>query len=297
MSPRQTSLDFESPRITLLEILAQHRSGISLYSKARPSRVRGILCSSIVLASVAGVVFLAYPEIGLDPLPFDISACIVVPCILDQMGYIDVRSTIIARIFLFLAFPLVVLFYCYIWLLRRIRFDLFAPPISKIAVTRKQFALYLRSFNDDEKAASEKIYSFIDDPLRYARSVGNRFAGQAKIEKLFGDRFTRYVPTACIGRPTEGYPGSPLGRFYVNQDAWKDVVYKLMIASHIIILRVASTPGLQWELEAALSKHTAHKVVLFLCSDNGSPFFRSKLQTVANSLEIDMAEATIPDMA
>jgi hypothetical protein len=298
MSSRQTLLDFETREITLLEILARHRSSISLYSKLGPNRATGILYGTIVLTSAAAIVFFAYSAIICSGLSFfQISVFLIffviffIRVAFFNKGYVDPREL------MYLSLPFIVLYYYCISVLRRTKFELLSSPISRIAVTRKQFALYLRSFNDDEKFATEEDYSFTDDPFRYAVSLGNRVAGQARIESLFADRFAGYVPTVCIGRPTEGHPVSSLGRLYVNQDAWKDVVYKLITASDIIIVRVASTPGLQWELEAALRKHMAHKVVLFFCSHNGSPFFRSELQAVANSLEIDIAKASIPDFA
>ena len=142
-----------------------------------------------------------------------------------------------------------------------------------------------------------------------------------------GDVVVTYMPVLCIGRPGESYPISRFGRIFVTHDGWKEVVKALMDAAAIVIVRIGSTPGLQWELSAALehaasrpaddklvtshfngtisdgfatmTRHTAiaGKTILFLCNEFGVPYFSNKLLSTMHDLKIDITGTVIDESA
>lgn len=114
------------------------------------------------------------------------------------------------------------------------------------------FALYLRSFKDD------------DHNKYYSQNVIKN------INKLF-------CPFA-IGRPYELLPpriGAP--RLYLG-DNWKEHVQYLMEKAQIIILRINETENFIWEYKQVLLNNYIHKTIFWIKDSDSLKEFLSKLE-------------------
>ncbi|BDM74277.1 hypothetical protein HEK616_77640 (plasmid) [Streptomyces nigrescens] len=107
--------------------------------------------------------------------------------------------------------------------------------------------LYLRSFADDDTAAS------VDD--------GAPVNIHSREEQLAG-ALSAFGPVIAVGKPGEPLPRLGAARFYLPQDDWQPVVLRLMELSQLIVLGLGLGEGLWWEVEQARATQPARKLVL-----------------------------------
>ena len=104
--------------------------------------------------------------------------------------------------------------------------------------------LYLRPFKADGKEITEVEYGGV-----YYRNV------EALICQMFDEA------VVAIGKPGETLPPRGAYRFYETGDTWKEKVTELMEKAKYVVLYVDFTPGVKWEIEAALNNYR-DKVIL-----------------------------------
>ncbi|GAB7028942.1 transferase [Streptomyces sp. NPDC021749] len=107
--------------------------------------------------------------------------------------------------------------------------------------------LYLRSFADDDTAAS------VDDGAPI--NLHSREEQLAAALSAFG-------PVIAVGKPGEPLPRLGAARFYLPPDDWQPGVLRLMELSQLIVLGLGSGEGLWWEVERARATQPARKLVL-----------------------------------
>ena len=331
ISTRDTTNDESFPGrtgMTLSEILRDHASRIKLYSRFEPSRIKGFAFGVGLFGPLVIELYFVWKLVSLDPdLAVSLAWYIVPLLIVFTMGAIVIsldakpigeRASILreltsgitaaanpdsfqigclSRLFLIVTCPFLFQFYISRLLWARLKFHLLRHPALLVAQRRESFALYLRSFGDDPRSAVENIQGFSEDPFRFTRAFATKVSKQDRIEKIVGDVVVTYMPVLCIGRPEESYPISQFGRIFVTDDGWKEVVKALMDAAAIVIVRVGTTPGLQWELTAARHIAIVGKTIFFLCNEFGVPYFSGKLLSTMHDLKIDITGTAIHEEA
>ena len=115
------------------------------------------------------------------------------------------------------------LFFAAFWLHERGKRHLQPDAHSTLASDRRPPILYLRSFDDDEKAGTDEFVL-------------------AKI-------FEEVGPFVAIGRPGDKLPPLGASRFYVADDTWRGAVDDLLGRAALVLLRAGKTQGLLWELQ------------------------------------------------
>lgn len=120
--------------------------------------------------------------------------------------------------------------------------------------------LYLRSFTDDDTAAS------VDDGVPV--NVHSREEQLAGALSVFG-------PVIAVGKPGEPLPRLGAARFYLPPDDWQPGVLRLMELSQLIVLGLGLGEGLWWEVEQARATQPARKLVLL--APGGRPDVAARL--------------------
>lgn len=124
--------------------------------------------------------------------------------------------------------------------------------------------LYLRSF------ASDTITGSLND------SVGHVYSEEEQLAKAIED----IGPFIALDQQPEDLPDLGAARFYVKDSEWMRLVTDNMLEARLVILRVALTKNVWWELETALKLLTPERLVLLV------PFTReeySKFTEMARS--------------
>jgi len=125
---------------------------------------------------------------------------------------------------------------------------------GKAAEDSRPPVLYLRSFQDDQKAA-----------VSPGESGLQMFTGTAATEEEQLCRaLSELGPFITIGRPGEKLPELGAARFYVSHEEWQDRVRELMNRSQLVVLRVGQTPGFFWEVQRAAQSIAPQKLVFLL---------------------------------
>lgn len=108
---------------------------------------------------------------------------------------------------------------------------------TALADDRRPPVLYLRSFDDDEKAGADEL----------------------ALASIFED----VGPFVAIGRPGDKLPPLGAARFYVEDDKWRGAVDDLLRRAALVLLRAGKTQGLLWELRQSRKRLSpAHLAVL-----------------------------------
>ncbi len=110
--------------------------------------------------------------------------------------------------------------------------------------------LYLRSFADDGRLA-----------LPFEQAQVHRSISE---EELLAEIFTAAGPVIALGRPGEELPELGAARLYVDPTSWQGTVGDLMRTARLTLLRVGTTPGVEWELRHAMSVLDPGRLVLLL---------------------------------
>ncbi|MGW2403173.1 transferase [Streptomyces sp. NPDC001739] len=120
--------------------------------------------------------------------------------------------------------------------------------------------LYLRSFADDDTAAS------VDDGVPV--NIHSR-------EEQLAGALSAFGPVIAVGKPGEPLPRLGAARFYLPPDDWQPVVLRLMELSQLIVLGLGLGEGLWWEVEQARATQPARKLVLLV--PGGQPGVAARL--------------------
>jgi len=124
------------------------------------------------------------------------------------------------------------------------------------AVDQRPPVLYLRSFEDDEKAATG------------VRQSGLQILfGSATEEEQLSRAMNELGPFVSIGRPGEQLPELGAARFYVSHEEWHERVRDLMSRCQLAVLRVGRTPGFFWEVRNAVESIAPQKLIFLLPYD------------------------------
>jgi hypothetical protein len=91
--------------------------------------------------------------------------------------------------------------------------------------------VYFRSFDDD-------TFSFFD--------FGS------SLEENLASVFRAAGPMVAVGRPNESLPPLGAARWYVGDQEWQEVVTRLLDQAAVVIVRLGITPGVLWEVRAAV---------------------------------------------
>jgi hypothetical protein len=143
---------------------------------------------------------------------------------------------------------LAVYFFC---LVRAKRFE--ARPASEVlSEDTRAPVLYLRSFQDDSKAAWN---------LGMSLWGSNTEEGEiAEIVKSIG-------PLVAVGRPDEKLSFFGAARVYVVASDWKERVRGLLSQAPLVIARAGHTAGLSWELEQCAKIIRPEKLIILIPFD------------------------------
>lgn len=104
--------------------------------------------------------------------------------------------------------------------------------VEQIAAFDAPPVLYLRSFDDDERAA--------------------RIKGEWTEEEHLRSVLSQFGPFVAIGRPGESVPTAGAARVYVGDAHWQATVEQLLGRARLVVLRTGGTRGLHWEIERAV---------------------------------------------
>jgi hypothetical protein len=104
--------------------------------------------------------------------------------------------------------------------------------------------LYLRSFDDDRRAA--------------------RIKGQLTEEEHLGKVLSQIGPFVAVGRPGESFPTVGASRVYVGDAEWQSTVDELLRSARLVVIRTGQTTGLEWEVERAVRLLAPERLVLLV---------------------------------
>jgi hypothetical protein len=110
----------------------------------------------------------------------------------------------------------------------------------------QKFVLYLRSFEFDGKISSTKTLD--------AKSEEEQLV---KVLSKIG-------PVVAIGKPGDNLPELGAKRYYMEDSNWKQKIGEYIKDAKLVIISVAFSEGLWWELLFALSKLSPEKVILLM---------------------------------
>lgn len=123
-----------------------------------------------------------------------------------------------------------------------------AQPISvdQINAFESPPVLYLRSFDDDRRAA--------------------RIKGALTEEEHLRSVVSQIGPFVAIGRPGESLPSVGAMRVYVGDERWQATVEDLLRTAKLVIIRTGGTHGLGWEIERAVRVLPPERLVVLVDS-------------------------------
>jgi MFS family permease len=109
---------------------------------------------------------------------------------------------------------------------------------------------YLRSFDLDKLIARASFFDLLAGPWL------------PNPEQMMARRLRRYGPVIAIGRPGELLPPIGAGRFYVDDNHWKEKVTDVVKAAQLVIWTTGTTGGLRWEVSHLLETTPKEKLVI-----------------------------------
>jgi hypothetical protein len=140
-------------------------------------------------------------------------------------------------------------------ILRQSRHRTARGAASALRADGRRPVLYLRSFADDETAATvDRMPGGVEVS---ALSIYSR-------EEQLAGALSAVGPVIAVGRPGEPLPYLGAARFYLPDDEWRAGVRTLMDLSQLIVLRLGVGEGLWWEVEQVRATQPAHKLVLLM---------------------------------
>jgi len=134
---------------------------------------------------------------------------------------------------------------CYLLLKARANFQPKAE--SLLSVDPRPAILFLRSFSDDEK-------------IRLSASRSSLF--DFSLEGRLTGHFAASGPFIAIGSPDHETPPAGAARAYFSDEEWQGRVGQWMQSARLIILVAGITKWVGWELEQALRRGDAGKLIV-----------------------------------
>ena len=138
--------------------------------------------------------------------------------------------------------------------------SIFADRLSVMDVAKRrakdqrESVLFLRSFSDDrvrlKRAKFWQMFSF------RRRS--------ADLDEMFESVFGGYAPVVALGRGQKTFGAS---RLQVGDTAWQSVVLEEIERAKLIVLVLAETPGVRWEIDAVHSRGAVEKTAFIVPPD------------------------------
>jgi hypothetical protein len=112
---------------------------------------------------------------------------------------------------------------------------------------------------DDTRRPIIFLRSFADESLR----ILDRFGGSqfVRLEAMLATWFERLGPFVALGRPGERLPREGASRLYAKED-WQTHVNSFLIDAAVIVLVLADSSGLRWEVERIASLGLFSKTVV-----------------------------------
>jgi hypothetical protein len=142
---------------------------------------------------------------------------------------------------------------------------IFKKPANKVlSEDKRPPVVYLRSFKDDEKAATpimEESQSPV--PIFFTE------------EEYLVDALNDFGPCVAIGQPGEKLPALGAARMYLDDDKWQDKVRELLASSSLVVLRAGDTPNFFWEVEQS-AKFVKPKNIIILIPKIRYDLFRTR---------------------
>ncbi len=117
---------------------------------------------------------------------------------------------------------------------------------GRIASLDRPPVLYLRSFEDDQRAA--------------------RIKGELTEEEHLGKVLSQIGPFVAVGRPGEAIPAVGAARVYLGDAEWQSTVEDLLRTARLVLIRTGRTTGLEWELARAVRLVPPERLVLVVDS-------------------------------
>jgi hypothetical protein len=117
--------------------------------------------------------------------------------------------------------------------------------------------LFLRSFGDDQVSLAQAKVPWLlrfFDPLAIAGTL----------EELILQEFGYLGPVLALGNPSDGLPPLGVARRYCRGETWRELVGSLMDEASLIVVGVARSEGLAWEIGVLRDKGLLSKTVFIL---------------------------------
>lgn len=114
--------------------------------------------------------------------------------------------------------------------------------------------LYLRPFAEDAREGTG-LSSIFDPPSEDHTS--------SSLEEQLSNAVERIGPLIAIGKPGEQMPTPGAVRLYAGNE-WQLTVLSWMAQARLVILRPGDSPGVSWEIDAALSTVRPEKLLLLV---------------------------------
>jgi hypothetical protein len=138
--------------------------------------------------------------------------------------------------------------------------SVFADRLSVTNVTKRRIldkrepVLFLRSFADDrvrlKRAKFWQVFSF------RRRSVD--------LDEMLESVFGGYAPVVALGREQKTFGAS---RLQASDIAWQSVVLEEIERAKLIVLVLADTPGVRWEIDAVHDRNAVEKTAFIVPPD------------------------------
>jgi hypothetical protein len=96
----------------------------------------------------------------------------------------------------------------------------------------------------------------------FEKDVRTRWFRASPEERLLSET-KRLGPFVALGRQLDEDPVDGASRIYTRHESWREVVDMLIEPAQLIVMRLGTSPGLQWEVERCFRDDTRGRLVLF----------------------------------
>lgn len=123
-----------------------------------------------------------------------------------------------------------------------------ASSAQQLDLTSARPVVYLRTFTDDQKVADAHV-------------AQGFFQLQTEEEQL-ARVLDRIGPFVALGDPADSLPDLGAARVYVTDDQWQGRVRELVGKARLVVLRLATTEAVRWEIQLVVSSLGPERLVL-----------------------------------
>jgi hypothetical protein len=136
--------------------------------------------------------------------------------------------------------------------------------------------LYLRAFTSDPTTVKQSLYPLLTVGL---------FSGLTSDEEQLVEVLRPFGRMVAIGQPGEWLPDPGAARVYRDDNAWQATVDEQMRLARLVIIRIGSGEGLQWELRHARAVVDPSRLLLF-CARLSRSKLRRAIARAEDALEL-----------